>query len=146
MSRIGPVVTQSVSGDGNGKPSETPTVSEGGGENSSSGQSSTTSDSVAPPGSNLSSEHGVASDPGGVQTQSVVSAAGVALSGGSSNSDQLMQSLVFSCMQNILWAGSVFNLRGVTRAEFWVIMGVASFHWCTLSWSLKLSTKSWSLC
>ena len=34
---------------------------------SASGQSSTTCDSVAPPGSNLSSEHGVASDPGGVQ-------------------------------------------------------------------------------
>ena len=90
---LAPVVTQSVSGDGNGSPSETTTVSEGGGGNSPSGQSSTTSDSVAPPGSNLSSEHGVASDPGGVQTQSVVSAAGVALSGSSSNSDQLMQSL-----------------------------------------------------
>ena len=25
-------------------------------------------------------------------------------------------------------------------------MGVASFHWCMSSWSLKLSKKSWSLC
>ena len=25
-------------------------------------------------------------------------------------------------------------------------MGVASFHWCMSSWSLKLSKKSWNLC
>ena len=37
------------------------------------------------------------------------------------------------------------DLRGVSRAEFKLIMGVASFHWCMSSWSLKLSKKSWSL-